>query len=889
LFKTSEEIIVIQAEATTAIPTGVVFWSHDKGTAKMLFQLQKDYVNQTLSEGTIVPICLDFVGGRHIYHAIIEDAINGIVSIVLEDNILGYVGRVTGSIYIELPDSRSLDTAGRFTFDIKRSPIDLNTPELEDYYWQGFNEIIDEYHQTINTIKSEAKALIDSLTADVTEVKNDIATANVKIAEIRKKLDDNDVFTKAESSANVIDQIGGAESTILKKELLVNGTEGMASRFVKDLPYTNIILNGDFKNGITNWSYHQPAGNLSEFVDDVVHAKSNNGTVTGVFQPSDQRLKYGYSTKANEKFFFYALAKGTGTIQLGFDKKRGSATLTQNYTWVGVESTGTTDNEVMTFYTTGEMWIKAIIVSKSEIMNIESFYPAAEDVGVVHGQPNLRNGTSSTLSEVTFIQTQYKETNLVVSNLFKPNDLVTYAVQIDNTAGTADVFAQLACKKSDNTYVSFNGSSVLKGSIGRSMVQVTVLEEYTNIYVKPLVKSNSTISTTVRYGEEKLIKGSLEAMDEWTPSQADSGLTPINGGMVPFNEKDYEDLLSDDGIVRAETKIVGRGAEIETPFKIIEVFANRYPDIFGKTTTDAEKITCFKSIQKGVTIKSTLRGSGANASKNGQLYLKYTDGTSEFLVNNQTSEFVEISKTLTATQLDQLSSTGVLTVYATTKRNGTNDAGAISDGVTSALLEVKDLRLIVEIEANGKTIIESIIAAYHGENIATQEEAEAGEDNTKTMTPLRVFQSIAQWTKNKFISLTENETVLGIKNFANGLQVGGNNVLSQNGVKRLYLNSTQNSSFNAGSATFVRYGDYVTLFLNFQVRSSGDLARDANVVADTIIDDIYEPHENFHFFIGTESNQAVVKFVGKAVKANSVLTSSQWYVGTVTYLAKNKL
>lgn len=889
MFKTSEEIIVIQAEATTAIPTGVVFWSHDKGTAKMLFQLQKDYVNQTLSEGTIVPICLDFVGGRHIYHAIIEDAINGIVSIVLEDNILGYVGRVTGSIYIELPDSRSLDTAGRFTFDIKRSPIDLNTPELEDYYWQGFNEIIDEYHQTINTIKSEAKALIDSLTADVTEVKNDIATANVKIAEIRKKLDDNDVFTKAESSANVIDQIGGAESTILKKELLVNGTEGMASRFVKDLPYTNIILNGDFKNGITNWSYHQPAGNLSEFVDDVVHAKSNNGTVTGVFQPSDQRLKYGYSTKANEKFFFYALAKGTGTIQLGFDKKRGSATLTQNYTWVGVESTGTTDNEVMTFYTTGEMWIKAIIVSKSEIMNIESFYPAAEDVGVVHGQPNLRNGTSSTLSEVTFIQTQYKETNLVVSNLFKPNDLVTYAVQIDNTAGTADVFAQLACKKSDNTYVSFNGSSVLKGSIGRSMVQVTVLEEYTNIYVKPLVKSNSTISTTVRYGEEKLINGSLEAMDEWTPSQADSGLTPINGGMVPFNEKDYEDLLSDDGIVRAETKIVGRGAEIETPFKIIEVFANRYPDIFGKTTTDAEKITCFKSIQKGVTIKSTLRGSGANASKNGQLYLKYTDGTSEFLVNNQTSEFVEISKTLTATQLDQLSSTGVLTVYATTKRNGTNDAGAISDGVTSALLEVKDLRLIVEIEANGKTIIESIIAAYHGESIATQEEAEAGEDNTKTMTPLRVFQSIAQWTKNKFISLTENETVLGIKNFANGLQVGGNNVLSQNGVKRLYLNSTQNSSFNAGSATFVRYGDYVTLFLNFQVRSSGDLARDANVVADTIIDDIYEPHENFHFFIGTESNQAVVKFVGKAVKANSVLTSSQWYVGTVTYLAKNKL
>lgn len=224
MFKTNEEIIIIQAKAATPIPTGVVFWSHDKGTAKMLFQLQKDYVNQTLSEGTIVPICLDFVGGRHIYHAVIEDAINGIVSIVLEDNILGYVGRVTGSIYIELPDSRSLDTAGRFTFDIKRSPIDLNTPELEDYYWQGFNEIIDEYHQTINTIKSEAKALIDSITADVTtaqskitQLEQSITTANTnlnaRIDEINQKIDDNDVFTKAESSANVIYQILGKDIT----------------------------------------------------------------------------------------------------------------------------------------------------------------------------------------------------------------------------------------------------------------------------------------------------------------------------------------------------------------------------------------------------------------------------------------------------------------------------------------------------------------------------------------------------------------------------------------------------------------------------------------------------------------------------------------------------
>lgn len=587
---------MIQAEATTPIPTGVVFWSHDKGTAKMLFQLQKDYVNQTLSEGTIVPICLDFVGGRHIYHAIIEDAINGIVSIVLEDNILGYVGRVTGSIYIELPDSRSLDTAGRFTFDIKRSPIDLNTPELEDYYWQGFNEIIDEYHQTINTIKSEAKALIDSLTADVTEVKNDIATANVKIAEIRKKLDDNDVFTKAESSANVINQVIGKEK-----------------------------------------------------------------------------------------------------------------------------------------------------------------------------------------AEITF--------------------------RLD--------------AKSEFVKVS---------SVG-----------YTTL------------------------------------------LSPTNVSWIPLTEEQLNNLSSLDGSLYSARDVAANYMkQLKYDCDILGFFKSLLGEKFFTirgATTDSQKVEVLESLITDFTSNVYGYGSGGGINK---LTHRNWNGTWTVSDSTAANEVTRIGQTIESTDTNwkKLINGGKISVLS-------NSEPTISPNYSTVNIDYLCLDVTIELSANEH--FEYMIAANHRENLATQEEAETGEDNTKTMTPLRVFQSIAQWTKNKFISLTENETVLGIKNFANGLQVGGNNVLSQNGVKRLYLNSTQNSSFNAGSATFVRYGDYVTLFLNFQVRSSGDLARDTNVVADTIIDDIYEPHENFHFFIGTESNQAVVKFVGKAVKANSVLTSSQWYVGTVTYLAKNKL
>lgn len=596
MFKTSEEIIVIQAEATTAIPTGVVFWSHDKGTAKMLFQLQKDYVNQTLSEGTIVPICLDFVGGRHIYHAIIEDAINGIVSIVLEDNILGYVGRVTGSIYIELPDSRSLDTAGRFTFDIKRSPIDLNTPELEDYYWQGFNEIIDEYHQTINTIKSEAKALIDSLTADVTEVKNDIATANVKIAEIRKKLDDNDVFTKAESSANVIYQVIGKEK-----------------------------------------------------------------------------------------------------------------------------------------------------------------------------------------AEITF--------------------------RLD--------------AKSEFVKVS---------SVG-----------YTTL------------------------------------------LSPTNVSWTPLTEEQLNNLSSLDGSLYSARDVAANYMkQLKYDCDILGFFKSLLGEKFFTirgATTDSQKVEVLESLITDFTSNVYGYGSGGGINK---LTHRNWNGTWTVSDSTAANEVTRIGQTIESTDTNwkKLINGGKISVLS-------NSEPTISPNYSTVNIDYLCLDVTIELSANEH--FEYMIAANHIENIATEEEAEAGENNEKTMTPLRVFQAIAKWTKDKFVSRTENETVLGVKNFANGLQVGGNNVLTQNGEIRFVTNSTNNSSLESGSIVFKRYGDDVDIYANFQVRASGDLTRDMNIVAESIVDDIFEPGENFSFFVGNETAQAVVKFVGKGIKAHSTLTKGIWYVGTASYKAKNKL
>lgn len=199
VYKINESIIVIQAEATNPNNTGVVFWSHDRGTAKLRFKLMKDNLPQSIPDGTAVPIRLTFNSptaeggiGKHDYLATVEDKIGGIISIVLQDNILGYQGVVHGSIYMDFPGDTSLDTAGRFSFEIQRSPIDDSTPELEDYYFNGFSQTIDKIEkiladgkQEIEQKIAESETQIDAKLKDtsdkITKANQDVATLNTNI------------------------------------------------------------------------------------------------------------------------------------------------------------------------------------------------------------------------------------------------------------------------------------------------------------------------------------------------------------------------------------------------------------------------------------------------------------------------------------------------------------------------------------------------------------------------------------------------------------------------------------------------------------------------------------------------------------------------------------
>lgn len=609
MFKTSEEIIVIQAEATTAIPTGVVFWSHDKGTAKLIIQLKKDHINQTLPQGTIVPILLEFNSdtaangrGRHIYHAVIEDALEGIVSIVLEDNILGYVGRVDGSVYIELPDSRSLDTAGRFTFDIKRSPIDEDVPELEDYYWQGFNEIIQESKRLIDQVESNCETVLNDLSSKVTSLENQTSDIKSKQAEILKSIEEHDVFTKQESSANVIYQLVGKEKV----------------RMTFTADFSNKESGSDDKN--PHWA--SAVYGLNEL-------------------PSPSDFK-------------------TELVQLRYDSLK-----------------------------------------------------------ILDGQKTTVNTVAGTANQYPCLEHKW------------------------------DIVEIIKRKLSEDFFVD-------RGAIDKAS-QATVAKK---IIVSPL-ESSAWGFGTCPSGNSLKIANHINGVG-WQTDQ------------LPPN-----------------------------------------------TTNLVKQITARNTATPSIDDEGFLRT------------IIYTEASSK---------------------------------------------------TVQSQINVDYGNLVFSIEISMNEHIKSMMAANHVENLATQDEAETGEDNTKTMTPLRVFQSIAQWTKNKFISLTENETVLGIKNFANGLQVGGNNVLSQKGEIVFDHTSDTDSSIQSGIVRFKRYGDWVLVNFNFQCRST-NIASGGNLIGSLEADIV--PSGSIQVDV-TYDKALTIDASGK-VTALWGLEANNYYAGSATYLAKNKL
>lgn len=245
IFKKNESVIRIQAERSDPLRTNVVFFSHDKGTAKMLFRLEKDGAPQPLSSGTEVLIHLTLLGAeakKHIYYANIDDPAAGLVSIILKDDTLQHQGRVEGSIYIKPPNDQHLDSSGRFLFNIERSPIDDISEDASQFYYEGFTliyEQIAEVRKIVSTMTTEARAAVDQKIRDLetqinqffdnaqskfTSLDSDIAAVRQTVTQLENRL--TTVRNEIEALFNTLNI--GTRNYILRSNEFVSRTQGVA-------------------------------------------------------------------------------------------------------------------------------------------------------------------------------------------------------------------------------------------------------------------------------------------------------------------------------------------------------------------------------------------------------------------------------------------------------------------------------------------------------------------------------------------------------------------------------------------------------------------------------------------------------------------------------------
>lgn len=259
-----------------------------------------------------------------------------------------------------------------------------------------------------------------------------------------------------------------------------------------------------------------------------------------------------------------------------------------------------------------------------------------------------------------------------------------------------------------------------------------------------------------------------------------TGARENNDSFTPFSPEDYASLVSDTGVVRVETLIDGRGAESEFQFPLINIIGERYPDFFEGLSTIAEKITRCKDKIRKVIVPSEFRGGGARYTGTGsvsnysRLYIKNISndngGFWGTTATNSTASYRAFNTVIDATSMKQIQPDGSYVFKIVTKNNKSSENGIVSDGTTAAWIEIKDLRLIVEIEMNGRTLILSMMAAYSGENS---------------------------------VSLSEPQNVEGLKNFSDGVQSYGIDVATQDMTKVTLFQSTEISNVKGTASGIV--------------------------------------------------------------------------------------
>lgn len=164
------------------IQTGATYWSHDVNTAKIVVNLKRNSEPIILSSTVSVRMIMVFDDNdtqkKQVHKMTIDDTQNGVVSLVLPKETLGFVGNVLCGVYVNYGENQSTDN-GYFTFSMRRSLIDGEFPQLENGYVSEFKTMLDYMIETaseFDNVEEELNKRIDVIEKDIAS--NEIVKKN---------------------------------------------------------------------------------------------------------------------------------------------------------------------------------------------------------------------------------------------------------------------------------------------------------------------------------------------------------------------------------------------------------------------------------------------------------------------------------------------------------------------------------------------------------------------------------------------------------------------------------------------------------------------------------------------------------------------------------------
>lgn len=178
--------LALSADERDAPDLGARFYSYDKQSGKFIVRLiDEEDQPIDLSQFAIINMVMapnkDISKGRTIVPMQTEDPEDGVVSVILPDNIRQFNGTIIAGVVAMNADNIKTHDFGYFRFEMQQSLIDANIENLSDFYVDEFEQLREQIHQIMQDTLDDIDAFKLNINAQLQELQNKINAARIDL------------------------------------------------------------------------------------------------------------------------------------------------------------------------------------------------------------------------------------------------------------------------------------------------------------------------------------------------------------------------------------------------------------------------------------------------------------------------------------------------------------------------------------------------------------------------------------------------------------------------------------------------------------------------------------------------------------------------------------